>query len=412
MQEVRFLKTRFIPVATALIFCAAAYGDCPPGDLNRDCRVDMADLSLFAQDWLADSHTPADIDRTGRVNAVDWALLAGHWQQTGCPIVINEVLAHAHAEASDWIELHNVSSIPVDIGGWFLSDTESELQRYEIAAGTIVDPCGYVVFYETTHFGNPFDPGSLVPFAFSENGDAAHLYSGDDPAFPNCLVSELFGASETGYAFGRHLKSTGTYNFVTMSTATPGLANAYPLVGPVVINEIMYHPAADGDAEYVELLNISTGPVTLFNFASGEPWRLMDESGINLRLPTDAPITIESGEHVLLVRNLAAVRKCYDVPADAKTFAWGSGKLDNQGEKLQLLKPGDVDDEGTRYWIEVDRVSYSDGSHGEEFSGGIDPWPGEADGDGPSLNRLFPSRYGNDPNNWHATIPTPGSVND
>ena len=93
-------------------------------------------------------------------------------------------------------------------------------------------------------------------------------------------------------------------------------------------------------------------------------------------------------------------------------FEWGSGRLANQGERLLLLKPGDVDAAGTRYWIEVDCVEFSDGSHGEEFPNGVDPWPALADGHGPSLNRLFPSKYGNDPNNWHATIPTPGSTND
>jgi len=93
-------------------------------------------------------------------------------------------------------------------------------------------------------------------------------------------------------------------------------------------------------------------------------------------------------------------------------FEWGSGKLANQGEEIRLLKPGDVDDAGTRYWVEVDRVKYSDGSRDDEFPDGTDPWPAEADGLGPSLNRIFPSRYGDDPTNWHATIPTPGSTND
>jgi hypothetical protein len=60
----------------------------------------------------------------------------------------------------------------------------------------------------------------------------------------------------------------------------------------------------------------------------------------------------------------------------------------------------------------VDRVAYSDGSRDDDFPHHVDPWPVEADGLGPSLNRLFPSRYGDDSNNWHATIPTPGSTND
>lgn len=405
------MKINAVMMIVMFGLCTALRGDCPPGDLNRDCRVDAADLLLFAHEWLTDLPSPADLDRTGHIDGMDLALFADSWRQTGCPIVINEVLAHAHAEASDWIELYNGSTIPVDIGGWFLSDDKSELDRYRIPEGTIVEPNGYVVLYETTHFGNSFDPNTRVPFAFSENGEGAFLYSGDDPVFPHYLVSELFGASETSFSFGRYLKSTGTHNFVTMREMTPGKANAYPLVGPIVINEIMYHPAENADVEYIELLNISDGPITLFDFAAGEPWRLLDESGMDFRFPTDVPVTLDPGEHVLLAKD-PDVMQAYQIPVDTQVFIWYSGKLANSGEKLQLIKPGDVDNKGTRYWIEVDRVNYSDGSHGEGFAGRIDPWPVEADGQGPSLNRLLPARYGNDPNNWQATIPTPGSVND
>lgn len=405
------MKAKLFSIIVALGLSAIVHADCAPGDLNRDCRVNATDLMLFSQEWLADLQGGGDLNRTGNVDARDLAMLASHWQQVDCPIVINEVLAHAHAEAPDWIEFYNPSTIPIDIGGWFLSDTETDLEKYQIAAGTVVEPNGYVVLYESTHFSNPFDPGMRTPFAFTENGEAAYLYSGDDPVFPDTLISVVFGASETSYSFGRYLKSTGTYDFPTMSQVTPGRANAYPRVGPVVIDEIMYHPSIDGDAEYVELLNITDIPVTLFDFSVGEPWRFMDESGIDFFFPTDAPVTIEPHSHVLLVRDLKAA-KLYGLPANAIVFDWGSGKLANEGENLHLLKPGDVDDKGNRYWIEVDRISFSDGSHGKGFPGGVDPWPVGADGDGLSLNRLFPSRYGNDPNNWHATIPTPGSVND
>jgi len=42
-------------------------------------------------------------------------------------IVINEVLAHSHAEASDWIELRNTTASAINIGGWFLSDSDITL---------------------------------------------------------------------------------------------------------------------------------------------------------------------------------------------------------------------------------------------------------------------------------------------
>lgn len=69
--------------------------------------------------------------------------------------------------------------------------------------------------------------------------------------------------------------------------------------------------------------------------------------------------------------------------------------------------PGDVDVQGRRQWIRVDRVRYSDGSHSDDFPGGFDPWSIEADGIGLSLSRIHPAYYGNDPNNWQAAIPSP-----
>jgi len=73
--------------------------------------------------------------------------------------------------------------------------------------------------------------------------------------------------------------------------------------------------------------------------------------------------------------------------------------------------PGDVDEFGTRYYIRIDRVSYSDGSHPEDQPGGVDFWPVEADGAGMSLSRRVSSAYGNDVANWRAAPASPGFAN-
>src|SRR5437763_16168055 len=70
-------------------------------------------------------------------------------------------------------------------------------------------------------------------------------------------TTESFGPAEPGVSFGRYLNSQGEEQFVAMSQHTfgvdnpdgvgsfrlgTGLPNDYPLVGPVVLSEIMYHP--------------------------------------------------------------------------------------------------------------------------------------------------------------------------
>ena len=113
-----------------------------------------------------------------------------------------------------------------------------------------------------------------------------------------------FGASETGVSFGRYLKSTGSYNFVPMSKNTPGSANAYPKVGPLIISEIMYNPDqpaggsfTNDQYEYVELHNISAELVTLYRYDKGEPWKFTD--GIEFTFPDETPVTIAAGGYLL-----------------------------------------------------------------------------------------------------------------
>jgi hypothetical protein len=349
------------------------------------------------------------------------------WDDTGelptlGEVVINELLAHSHTGEPDWIELHNTTDAAINIGGWFLSDSSTDFMKYEIAAGTTIEPFGYIVFYEDLNFGNPGDPGCHVPFALSENGETLYLHSGRDGLLTGYSNQEEFDASETGVAFGRYQKSTGTYNFVAMSVNTPGGNNAYPKVGPIVINEIMYNPASvEGvppsniidrgqdarDTEYIELLNISDSTVTLAEYDNEQlidvPWRLADDgNGISFDFPLGT--TMAPGEHLLLVKDKDVFESRYtSVPGNVQIFEWGPGRLDNAGEKIQLSKPGDEVD-GIRYYIRVDCVNYSDGSHPADE----DPWPAEPDGQSKSLTRKILADYGNDPENWIAADPSPG----
>jgi len=338
------------------------------------------------------------------------------WDDTGevpelGSVKINEVLAHSYAEAPDWIELQNTTDGPINMDGWFLSDDADNLTKYEIGEGTIIDPSGYYVFYQHLDFGNRSDPGCHTAFRLSENGETLYLHSGRDGVLTGYSEMRHFGASRTGVAFGRYRKSTGTYDFVAMSQNTPGYANAYPLVGPVVINEIMYHPYNDGDAEYVELLNISGGSIDLRRWDNQQskfvPWRFTDEGGLVFDFPLGTTMAV--AEHILLVRDRAAFNSEFGaVPDVVQIFEWGAGSLSNGGESIQLSMPGEVDYYRKRHYICIDKVRYGDGWHCDDFSCDPDPWPTEADGYGRSLHRVDSHDYGNDPVNWRADVPTPG----
>ncbi len=330
-------------------------------------------------------------------------------------VVINELLANSQGSGPDWVELYNTTDRAIDIGGWFLSDDVNNLTKYEVAAGVSIPAYGYAVFYENRHFNSQADPGSHEPFGLSADGETIYLHSGSAGVLTGYSEQEKFDASEAGVSLGRYEKSMGTYNFVAMSKATPGQANGDPKVGPVVINEIMYRPDNPVEAEFVELLNISDGAVTLYDAVREAPWRFTDdpeEPSVELLLPENPPATLGAGEYLLLVKDMGLFNSKYTAPAGVQILAWGAGKLFNGPAKIQLSKPGDVDADGTRRWIRVDRVVYSDGAHGQDFPEGSDPWPRDANGLGMSLNRADAAAYGNDRANWCSAAPSPGAANE
>jgi hypothetical protein len=331
-------------------------------------------------------------------------------------VVINEVMAHSNA-GPDWIELYNTTSKPINIGGWFLSDNnrdEPNLTKYRIANGTTIDANDYLVFYQDTDFNNPGDPGCNVPFALSENGEEACLSSHLDPNgyLTGYRQVEGFGASQTNVSIGRYYKSsTGNFNFVATDYNTPDAINAYPRVGPVVINEIMYNPpTGNQNEEYIELHNITGAVVTLYRYDKSTPWKFTD--GIDYTFSAGPVVTIQAYGYLILAKDLTGFTTRYGgMPSGVQVLDGYSGRLSNAGERLQIGMPGDIDGQGTRHYIRIDRVTYSDGWHPDDCPGGVDHWPTEADGLGKSLSRKAPNDYGNNVANWEAATPSPGTAN-
>jgi hypothetical protein len=326
-------------------------------------------------------------------------------------IVINEILAHSDFYPNDWIELHNTTLDTVNIGGWYLSDNNDDdpnYMKYRIADGTSIDPNGYIVFTQDENFGNINDPGCIISFALSENGETVYLRSATGDVLTGYYEDEGFGASEVGVALGRFVKSEldGGVNFVAMSENTPGAENAYPKVGPVIFNEIMYNPPTGGiydhdEYEYIELYNISdTETVNLWEYDNEQhinvPWKFTD--GIDYTFPLGT--TIGPGQKIVVVKNPVAFSARYPTVPTSKIYGPYDGQLSNDGERLELSKPGD-EVEGIRYYIRVDRVNYDD-----EY-----PWPTDADGLGQSLHQKTPTmednNYSNDVINWQADTPSP-----
>ncbi len=316
-------------------------------------------------------------------------------------VVVNEVLAHSDDPVrGDWIELTNTTGADLDLSGWFLSDDVTEPQKFVIpgdpanpfAPGNTVLPAGgYVAFDQLSHFGvGSGHAGSLIGFGLSEHGDEAILSSADVAGgLGTYQTFAVFGATANGVTIGRHAIGTGDVDFVALDEPTYSAANALPAVGPMVFEEIMYHPVLDGN-EYLLLRNASDAPVPLHDPANpANTWQIT--GGADFTFPEG--VVVPAGQYVLITDvDAATYLASHPVPAGVQVFGPITGALSNAGERLVLQRPGTPETTPEPFvpYITVESVQYDD-----EF-----PWPDSADGDGPALLRLDGDAYGNDPTNW------------
>ncbi|HKQ37223.1 MAG TPA: lamin tail domain-containing protein, partial [Verrucomicrobiae bacterium] len=343
---------------------------------------------------------------------------AANWRRLA-EIVINEALTHTDAPLEDAIEFLNLTDQPIDISGWWLSDDNGTLMKYQIPSTTVVPANGFTVIYE-----NQFTNRELaaIPFALSSGGDEVVLSAATNGALTGYRAAVQFGNAANGVSFGRYVTSDGREEFVAMTEHTFGVSdpgsveefrtgggatNTYPRVGPIVISEIMYHPPDIGSEdnerdEFIELRNISSVEVRLFDPAHPtNTWRLRD--AVDFDFPPDTRIA--AGSELLVVSfdpinnpsALAAFRATYNVNPGQLIVGPYQGKLANDSDEIELRRPDEPAGDNVPY-ILVERVRYSDTA----------PWSAAADGTGFSLQRISDTGFANDPTNFLASAPTPG----
>jgi hypothetical protein len=337
-------------------------------------------------------------------------------------LVLNEILTHTDPPLEDAVELFNPGP-SLNVGGWFLSNTQDDFKKYRVPDNTIIAANGYLVLYE-----GQFNTGAGAFTLNSAHGDEVWLSAADALGnLTGARITAKVGPALNGVSFGRVVTSVGidyaalasrTFGQDTPPTVTQfrtggGLPNAAPRVGPILINEIHYNPppGPGEEDEFVELYNNSGAEVSLFHsVAVTNTWKL--EGGIDFTFPGN--VTIPAAGYALVVgfnpddaAALAAFRSRLGVSASVPVFGPFQGKLDNGGETITLVRPDTPQaagqpDAGFVPYVVADRVEYGDQA----------PWPvGAVDGGGLSLQRKSKTLYGNEPLNWVAANPTPGANN-
>ena len=329
-------------------------------------------------------------------------------------VVVNEVLTNTDGlpNQSDAIELLNTTTAPIDLSGWFLSDSAGNLKKFQIPDDTVLGSGEYLVFDESQFNPNPANPGEN-DFALSGvNGDDVWLVVPGENGGVLSIVDDVhFGAAANGEALGRVPNGTG--RLAPLGRVTLGATNAAPRVGPLVVSEVHYQPAAPSpealaidpslsvdDLEFVELHNPTQDDVDLTE------WRL--RGGIDLEF--DSGTTLSPGGTLVVLSfnpanpanaaRLDAFRTQYGLNETIAIQGGYGGQLRDNGERVQLQRGMQPPLQPTVAHLYEDELIYDN----------VAPWGASAAGGGDSLQRRAPAFFGGTSSSWSAGPPTPGNV--
>ncbi|MDB4651621.1 lamin tail domain-containing protein [Verrucomicrobia bacterium] len=283
-------------------------------------------------------------------------------------VIINEVFANG-SESPDYVELYNPTDAPVDVGGMWLSDKPFPLMLYQIPTGSIIPAKGHLVIEASV---------DQAGFGLSSQGESIFL-SSEDGSY--VAASYAFGPMEMDMSLARF--PDGGDQWFYQSTSTPGQANQRNRHGAVVLNEVMYHPQLNENAEFIEIRNISSEEISIGN------WSL---AGVNFQFPGAASLPGNGLQLIASDAESAAFE--FGIPLSQVDEVF-RGRLRNGGESLGLLDAFDV---------AVDWIDFSDSA----------PWPVTADGLGSSIERACWDDRVNAAGQWFGSpigMPSPGSPN-
>ena len=320
--------------------------------------------------------------------------------------VISEILAindtglqDEEGDREDWIEIANHDVEPTSIDGWYLTDDEDDPTKWRIPAVSL-EPGEHRVIFASGK--DRVDPDSQLHanFKLSGNGEFLALIKPDGTTISDSFTPEFPPQSgDQSYGLGPDGVTTGFF-----SIPTPGSANIHePIANPehqVIINEIMYHPSSELDAEeFIELRNIGSEPVNLLN------WQLT--SGIDY---TFSNVNIPAGGFLVVAADLDVFTQKYGNEINV-VGPW-TGRLSNRTDQI-TVRNADRD--------RIDRVRYADeGDWSVRQRGELDrgtqgwTWSDAHDGGGYSLELINPSMPNEQGQNWSASQTlkgTPGAEN-
>ena len=251
--------------------------------------------------------------------------------RTGDPstLKINEWLTGSEYRVNnDFVELYNPDPLPVPLAGLSLTDNLiGEPGKNVLPALSYVAGCGCVSYVAD---GDPDQGSNHLNFQLSSDKEWIALQDAslrviDKVVHYDQTVEVSQGRSPDGAA--------SPYAF--LSLPTPGVGNAVSstltdLAAGLRVTEIMFNPAADGDLEFIELLNVSATTLDLAGVRLG--------GGVDFTFPA---ALLAPGQYAVVARNMAKFSAYYG--PGINLLGQYDNKLSDGGDSILLELPSPYD---------------------------------------------------------------------
>jgi len=135
----------------------------------------------------------------------------------------NSTISDPEGSYEDWIELHNFSGEPIDVGGLYITDDLQQPQKWQIPAtqpdSTTIAPGGFLLLWADEDTGD----GVLhVDIKLSGNGEELGIGQMTDSGFA-WIDTLVFGTQTADVSYGRYPDGSG--DFTVLGQPTPGGSN-------------------------------------------------------------------------------------------------------------------------------------------------------------------------------------------
>ncbi|MDH4239774.1 MAG: lamin tail domain-containing protein, partial [Phycisphaerae bacterium] len=221
----KFVKTALISLPLLVFF--AGPGNVYPaiiGDLDGNYRIDYRDVRILAEEWLDPicliSGCKAELDNVNGVAMGDLAVLANNWKREEAFVVISEFMASnintlldGDNKSSDWIEIYNPTDTTISLAGWYLTDNDANLTKWQFPSGVVIKPGKFLIVfasdkkYEDYPYNYPYlDPAGYyhTNFELDQAGEYLALVAPDGttivheykPKFPVQLTDVSYGLAQ------------------------------------------------------------------------------------------------------------------------------------------------------------------------------------------------------------------------